>query len=86
MKTKINLFILLGFLLMALCYCSKKDNEHPLNPSLKSGQITYGLDVSLDSNTQSLSSLISSINDTSERKLDYYTFYLAVNRQQKVYQ
>lgn len=82
MKTKLFHIVFIGFLLLTLSNCSKNNPINEPEPELKSGQITYGLDVSLDSNTQNLSSLISGIVDTSERRLDYYTYYLAESLQE----
>jgi hypothetical protein len=84
MKTKIKMLIMLGILFFALTNCSKKDFDQQSNNPLKSGHIIYGLDVNLDANTQTLSSLISNTADTSERRMNYYYYYLAVSLEELV--
>jgi hypothetical protein len=66
--------LVIGFTLNS---CSKKDFDQHTDPSLKS-TITYGLDISPAANTQDLSGLISNTIDTSERRMNYYYYYLAL--------
>lgn len=79
MKTKTYFLLFISILLTAFASCSKGEFDQHSGINLKSGEIKYGLDVNLDANTQNLGSLISSTIDTSERRMNFYNYYLAVS-------